>query len=69
MIMKKTIYFKKMCNHSNSVQIIDQLLVEKESFLENSKNEIAKIDSEDLRVDSIHQNQSICILRLTYFEK
>jgi hypothetical protein len=67
--MKKTIYFKKMCNQSNSVQIIDELLVEKEKFLENSKNEIAKIDSEDLRVDSVHTNQSICILRLTYFEK
>lgn len=58
-----------MCNQSNSVQIIDELLVEKEKFLENSKNEIAKIDSEDLRVDSVHTNQSICILRLTYFEK
>lgn len=58
-----------MCNHSNSVQIIDQLLVEKESFLEDSKNEIGKIDSEDLRVDQVHANQSICILRLTYFEK
>jgi hypothetical protein len=67
--MKKTIYFKKMCNYNNSVQIIDQVLLEKKNFLENSKNKIAKIDSEDLRIDSLQQNQSICILRLTYFEK
>ena len=67
--MKKTIYFKKACNYANSVQIIDQLLVEKERFLAGNKYKIAKIDSEDLRVDSLQQNRSICILRLTYFEK
>ena len=63
------IYFQIMCNYNNSVQIIDQVLLEKKNFLENSKNKIAKIDSEDLRIDSLQQNQSICILRLTYFEK
>jgi len=67
--MKKTIYFKKMCNQNNAVQIIDQILVEKKIFFENNENEIAKIVSEDLRVDQVHPNQSICILRLTYFEK
>jgi len=67
--MKKTVYFKKMCSSNNSVQVIDQLLKEKEDFLEINKDEIGKIDSEDLRVDQVHQTQSICILRLTYFKK
>lgn len=67
--MKKTKYFIKKCSYSNADQICSQIITDKENFIKNNKNSIKKIDSEDLRVDPIHQNQSICILRLTYFEK
>lgn len=67
--MKKTKYFKKMCSYSNTIQFIDQLISEKETFIGKNTGKIARIDSEDLRVDLVGNNQAICIIRLTYFAK
>lgn len=67
--MKKTEYFKKMCTYNNAVQVIDQIIVRRDTFLENNKEHIAKVDSEDLRVDSVGNNQAVCIVRLTYYLK
>jgi len=67
--MKKTKYFIKKCSYSNVEDICNQIISQRDNFLLDNEESIAKIDSEDLRVDSIHPNQSVCILRLTYFEK
>ena len=58
-----------MCNYNYTVQTIDQMIEQRDAFLENNKERIAKIDSEDLRVDSIGNNQAMCIIRLTYYSK
>jgi hypothetical protein len=65
--MKKTEYFKKMCSYSITVQTIDEIIEQRDIFLENNKERVAKIDSEDLRVDAVGNNHAICIIRLTYY--
>ena len=58
-----------MCAYNTAVQTIDQMIEQRDTFLENNKERIAKIDSEDLRVDTIGNNQVVCIIRLTYYSK
>lgn len=67
--MKKTVYFKETCVWNNPVQIIDQIIKQKDVFLETNKDEIAKIDSEDLKVYAVGNNHNVCIIKLTYYAK
>jgi hypothetical protein len=67
--MKKTVYFKEVCAWNNPVPIIDMIIKQKDDFLETNKDEIIKIDSEDLKVYNIGNNNNVCIIRLTYYVK
>ena len=67
--MKKTVYFKQVCVWNNAPQVIDQVIQQKNDFLETNKDEIIKIDSENLSVDHLGNNQNVCIIRLTYYVK
>ncbi len=58
-----------MCSYNTTDNTIDQIINQRDTFLENNNDRIAKIDSEDLRVDSVGNNQAVCIIRLTYFLK
>ena len=67
--MKITKYFTQQSAWNTPVDVCDQLIKEKEEFLTANKNNIAKIDSEDLKVEFCGNNRCICILKLTYYEK
>lgn len=67
--MKKTKYFTRSCNYSTVIKICKDIIIDRNTFLKKNEGLITKVDSEDLRVDSVGNNQAVCILRLTYFEK
>jgi hypothetical protein len=67
--MKKTKYFTKHVPWNTPVQGCDELIKEKDKFISKNIERIAKIDSEDLKVEFSGNNHAICILRFTYFEK
>ena len=67
--MKITKYFTKHTAWNTPVAACNDLVVEKEEFLTTNKKDIAKIDSEDLKVEFCGNNYCICILKLTYYEK
>jgi hypothetical protein len=67
--MKKTKYFTKHVAWNLPVQGCNELITEKEKFITENKNTIAKIDSEDLKVEFCGNNHVICILTFTFYEK
>lgn len=67
--MRKTKYFKLIGNYNQASNRIDQLVEQRDSFLKENEKNIAKIDSEDLKVEYIGNNQCICIITLTYYLK
>ena len=67
--MKKTVYFKNLATWNTTIKICDEIIIQRDKFLEKHKNEIAKIDSEDLKVHHTGNNHCTCILRLTYYPK
>jgi hypothetical protein len=67
--MKITKYFTQHTAWNAPVDACNNLIEEKEEFLTTNKKDIAKIDSEDLKVEFCGNNHCICILKLTYYEK
>lgn len=67
--MLKTKFFTKFCAWNNPVETCNELIIQKETFINSNKNKIGNIDSEDLKVESTGNNHAICILKISYYEK
>ena len=67
--MKKTVYFKVIVDWNKSIHGCDDVIQERDNFIKDNKDNIGKIDSEDLTVRSLPNNILLCILRFTYYEK
>jgi alpha-galactosidase/6-phospho-beta-glucosidase family protein len=64
--MKKTKYFTKGAYWRNSVEVCQEIVIERDEFI--TSHEIVEIESEDMKVEFVGNNHAVCILRLTYFE-
>lgn len=65
--MKKTKYFIKHSLWSETDHVCHEIIEQKEDFIEENKETIQDIDSEDLKVEYVGKDYSICILKLSYY--
>ncbi|GEM_PF-5923798 len=64
--MKITKYFITQVSNNQLQQGIDNVVRQRDEFIKLNKSDIAKIDEEDIKVESI-PNHILLILKLTYY--
>jgi hypothetical protein len=68
--MKKTVYFTGQQQNSTELDRAITLAVEKrDEFLADLSNNVAKIDSEDIKIVVLNNSVVNAVIQLTYFPK